>query len=153
MNLRELIEKKYIIAIKSKNVDEVNTLRLIKSAIKDKDIENRSSESSEGIDDPKILSLLQSLVKQRKDSIESFELAKRDDLVDKEKIELGIINNFLPKQHSIEETENIIKNVIKNENLSALKDMGLLMKLLKKDYSGSMDMAMAGKIAKNLLNK
>jgi|TARA_B110000263_G_C15117142_1_gene422573 uncharacterized protein YqeY len=153
MNLRELIEKKYIIAIKSKNVDEVNTLRLIKSAIKDKDIENRSSESSEGIDDPKILSLLQNLVKQRKDSIESFELAKRDDLVDKEKIELGIINNFLPKQHSIEETENIIKNVIKNENLSALKDMGLLMKLLKKDYSGSMDMAMAGKIAKNLLNK
>jgi|TARA_B110000495_G_C22992524_1_gene584700 uncharacterized protein YqeY len=153
MNLRELIEKKYIIAIKSKNVDEVNTLRLIKSAIKDKDIENRSRESSEGIDDPKILSLLQSLVKQRKDSIESFELAKRDDLVDKEKIELGIINNFLPKQHSIEETENIIKNVIKNENLSALKDMGLLMKLLKKDYSGSMDMAMAGKIAKNLLNK
>ena len=153
MNLRELIEKKYIIAIKSKNVDEVNTLRLIKSAIKDKDIENRSRESSEGIDDPKILSLLQNLVKQRKDSIESFELAKRDDLVDKEKIELGIINNFLPKQHSIEETENIIKNVIKNENLSALKDMGLLMKLLKKDYSGSMDMAMAGKIAKNLLNK
>ena len=153
MNLRELIEKKYIIAIKSKNVDEVNTLRLIKSAIKDKDIENRSSESSEGIDNPKILSLLQNLVKQRKDSIESFELAKRDDLVDKEKIELGIINNFLPKQHSIEETENIIKNVIKNENLSALKDMGLLMKLLKKDYSGSMDMAMAGKIAKNLLNK
>ena len=96
MNLRELIEKKYIIAIKSKNVDEVNTLRLIKSAIKDKDIENRSSESSEGINDSKILFLLQSLVKQRKDSIESFELAKRDDLVEKEKIELDIINNFLP---------------------------------------------------------
>jgi len=153
MNLRELIEKKYIIAIKSKNVDEVNTLRLIKSAIKDKDIENRSSESSEGINDSKILFLLQSLVKQRKDSIESFELAKRDDLVEKEKIELDIINNFLPKQHSIEETENIIKSVIKNENLSDLKDMGLLMKLLKQDYSGSMDMAMAGKIAKNLLNK
>jgi len=153
MSLRELIEEKYIIAIKSKNVEQVNTLRLIKSAIKDKDIENRSSESFEGIDESKILSLLQSLVKQRKDSIESFELAKRDDLVAKEKIELDIINNFLPKQHSRDETEDIIKNVIKNENLSALKDMGTLMKLLKQDYAGSLDMAMAGKIAKDLLNK
>ena len=153
MNLRELIEEKYIKAIKSKKIEEISTLRLIKSAIKDKDIENRTNQSSEGIDDSKILILLQSLVKQRKDSIESFELAKRFDLVENEKIELDIINSFLPKQLTNEETEKIIITIIKNKNLSSLKDMGKLMQILKNDHAGTLDMAIAGKIAKNLLNK
>ncbi len=153
MNLRELIEEKYIKAIKSKKIEEISTLRLIKSAIKDKDIENRTNQSSEGIDDSKILILLQSLVKQRKDSIESFELAKRFDLVENEKIELDIINSFLPKQLTNEETEKIIITIIKNKNLSSLKDMGKLMQFLKNDHAGTLDMAIAGKIAKNLLNK
>ena len=72
MNLRNLIEEKYKDSIKSKQSDTTNTLRLIKSAIKDKDIENRVSNDSAQIDNQQILSLLQSLVKQRKDSIESF---------------------------------------------------------------------------------
>ena len=108
MSLRSKIEEKYIKAIKAKNVEETNTYRLIKSAIKDKDIENRTDSSKEGIGDQKILSLLQNLIKQRKDSIESFETAGRDDLIKKEKSEIDLISQFLPTQLNQDETEKLI---------------------------------------------
>ena len=84
MNLRKQIEEKYVNAIKSKNADETNALRLIKSAIKDKDIANRTSENNTEINDQQILVLLQSLIKQRKESIDSFKVASREDLIAKE---------------------------------------------------------------------
>ena len=96
MNLREEINEKYKTSIKSKNIIEIDTLRLIRSAIKDKDIENRVSNDSAQIDNQQILSLLQSLVKQRKDSIESFKLGARNDLLAQEEKEIEIITQFLP---------------------------------------------------------
>ena len=153
MGLRELIDEKYRISIKSKNFDLINTLRLVRSSIKDKDIENRSSNSSELINDQSILILLQNLIKQRKDSIESFKKANRSDLIEKEEKEIEIINQFLPKQLDNEEINNIIKEIIKKENLSSIKDMGKLMSLLKSEYSGSIDIGVASKIAKELLLK
>ena len=153
MSLRSKIEEKYIKAIKAKNVEETNTYRLIKSAIKDKDIENRTDSSKEGIGDQKILSLLQNLIKQRKDSIESFETAGRDDLIKKEKLEIDLISQFLPKQLNQAETEKLIKELISEKNLSSIKQMGLLMNHLKLNHSGNIDMALAGKIAKDLLNQ
>ena len=153
MSLRSKIEEKYIQAIKAKNLEETNTYRLIKSAIKDKDIENRTDSSKEGIGDQKILALLQSLIKQRKDSIESFETAGRDDLIKKEKSEIDLISQFLPTQLNQDETEKLIKDLISEKNLSSIKEMGLLMNQLKLNHSGNIDMALAGKIAKNLLNQ
>tara|TARA_B100000965_G_scaffold381538_1_gene379060 strand:+ start:475 stop:936 length:462 start_codon:yes stop_codon:yes gene_type:complete len=153
MSLRSKIEEKYIQAIKAKNLEETNTYRLIKSAIKDKDIENRTDSSKEGIGDQKILALLQSLIKQRKDSIESFETAGRDDLIKKEKSEIDLISQFLPQQLNKDETEKLIKELISEKNLSSIKEMGLLMNQLKLNHSGKIDMALAGKIAKDLLNK
>ena len=153
MSLRSKIEEKYIQAIKAKNLEETNTYRLIKSAIKDKDIENRTDSSKEGIEDQKILALLQSLIKQRKDSIESFETAGRDDLIKKEKSEIDLISQFLPQQLNQDETEKLIKELISEKNLSSIKEMGLLMNQLKLNHSGKIDMALAGKIAKDLLNK
>ena len=153
MSLRSKIEEKYIQAIKAKNLEETNTYRLIKSAIKDKDIENRTDSSKEGIGDQKILALLQSLIKQRKDSIESFETAGRDDLIIKEKSEIDLISQFLPQQLNQDETEKLIKELISEKNLSSIKEMGLLMNQLKLNHSGKIDMALAGKIAKDLLNK
>ena len=153
MSLRSKIEEKYIQAIKAKNLEETNTYRLIKSAIKDKDIENRTDSSKEGIGDQKILALLQSLIKQRKDSIESFETAGRDDLIKKEKSEIDLISQFLPTQLNQDETEKLIKDLISEKNLSSIKEMGLLMNQLKLNHSGKIDMALAGKIAKDLLNK
>jgi len=152
MDLRTSIEERYKEAIKSKNSDDTNALRLIKSAIKDKDIENRTSESSKQIDDHQILALLQNLIKQRKDSIESFKNASRDDLIVKEELEIDLITQFLPKQLDEKETEEIIKEIIKKQSFSSLKDMGALMNNLKSEYAGSVDMATAGKIAKLILN-
>ena len=151
MNLRVLIEDKYKKAFKSKNSAETNTLRLIKSAIKDKDIENRTSKSREEINDEKILVLLQSLIKQRKDSIESFKTASRDDLIAKEQLEIDLINQFLPQQLSEHEIEVVIKKIIDEKNFSSLKDMGVLMSSLRAKHAGSIDIAVAGKIAKSLL--
>lgn len=152
MNLRIQIEARYKEAIKSKKINETNTYRLIKSAIKDKDIENRFNKSEQKITDKQILTLLQNLIKQRKDSIDAFATASRDDLVAKEKFEIEIISQFLPRQLNEQETEEIIKNIIKEHNLSSLKDMGSLMNVLKTNQAGSIDMTIAGKIAKTLLN-
>ena len=146
------IEESYKEAIKSKKLEKANTLRLIKSAIKDKDIENRTNESNNEINDNQIMALLQNLIKQRKDSIESFKIASRDDLIVKEELEIDLIRQFLPKQLNGKETEEIIVEMIKKQNFSSLKDMGALMNNLKSEYGGSVDMAMAGKIAKLILN-
>ena len=152
MNLRASIEDRYKEAIKSKKLEKANTLRLIKSAIKDKDIENRVSDSNKKINDHQILALLQNLIKQRKDSIESFKIASRDELIVQEELEIDFISQFLPKQLNEKETEEIIKEIIKKQSFSSLKDMGALMNNLKSEYAGSVDMATAGKIAKLILN-
>ena len=148
MSIREDIEKKYKQSLKERNVNLTNTTRLIKSAIKNKDIAARSLETKEEIKDQEILSLLQNLIKQRKDSIEAFNIADRQDLIEKEQSEIQIINLFLPQQKNEKETENIINQLIQEQNLNSLKDMGKLMSFLKKDYSGEIDMGLAGKIAK-----
>ena len=148
MNIREDIEKKYKQSLKERNVNLTNTIRLIKSAIKNKDIAARSLGTKEEIKDQEILSLLQNLIKQRKDSIEAFKIADRQDLIEKEQSEIQIINLFLPHQKNEKETENIINQLIQEQNLNSLKDMGKLMSFLKKDYSGEIDMGLAGKIAK-----
>ena len=148
MSIREDIEKKYKQSLKERNANLTNTTRLIKSAIKNKDIAARSLETKEEIKDQEILSLLQNLIKQRKDSIESFKIADRQDLIEKEQSEIQIINLFLPQQKNEKETENIINQLIQEQNFNSLKDMGKLMSFLKKDYSGEIDMGLAGKIAK-----
>ena len=153
MSLRYIIEEKYKNSIKIKNAEETNTFRLVKSAIKDKDIASRSKENKDEISNNEILSLLQNLIKQRKDSIESFKLAKREDLILIEQKEIDIISLLLPQQMNEEEVNLLIQKIIKDENLQSLKDMGKLMNILKENHIGSIDMALAGKIAKtNLKN-
>ena len=151
MSLRNNIDEDYKKAIKNKEQDKINTLRLIRSAIKDKDISARSSENKEGISDIEILNLLISLIKQRKDSIEQFQKASRDDLIKNEQSEIDVINQYLPNQKTEEETEIIIDNLIKANNLENLKDMGKLMGFVKKDYPGEVDMGLVSRIAKSKL--
>ena len=98
MSLKEQIDEKYKNSVKSKNTNEINTLRLIKSAIQNKEIENRSANNPIEINDQQILGLMQNLIKQRRDSIESFKSANRTDLIELENKEIEIINQFLPKQ-------------------------------------------------------
>ena len=148
MSIRDDIEKKYKQSLIEKNTNLTNTLRSIKSAIKYNDIAARGLGSKDEIKDQEILGLLQNLIKQRKDSIESFKIANRQDLIEKEQSEIQIINLFLPQQKSEKETENIIDRLIQKQNLNSLKDMGKLMSSLKTDYSGEIAMGLAGKIAK-----
>ena len=151
MSLRNKIDEDYKLSIKNKDQHKTNTLRLIKSAIKDKDISSRTSENKEGINDADILSLLISLIKQRKDSIEQFQKAKRDDLIKNEKSEIEVIKDYLPQQKTQEETEKIINQIISGNNLESIKDMGKLMSIIKNDYAGEVDLGLVGKIAKSKL--
>ena len=151
MSLRNKIDEDYKQSIKNQDKQKIDTLRLIKSAIKDKDISTRTSENKEGINDAEILSLLINLIKQRKDSIEQFQKAKRDDLIKNEKSEIEIINEYLPQQKTQEETEKIINEIIISNNLVSIKDMGKLMSIIKNDYAGEVDMGLVGKIAKSKL--
>ena len=151
MSLRNKIDEDYKKAIKNKEQDKINALRLIRSAIKDKDISSRSSENKEVISDTEILTLLISLIKQRKDSIEQFQKGNRDDLIKSEQSEIDVINQYLPNQKTEEETEIIIDNLIKANNLENLKDMGKLMGFVKKDYPGEVDMGLVSRIAKSKL--
>ena len=151
MSLRNKIDEDYKQSIKNKDQQKINTLRLIRSAIKDKDISSRTTENKEGINDAEILSLLINLIKQRKDSIEQFQKAKRDDLIKNEQSEIEIINEYLPQQKTQEETEKIINEIITTNNLESIKDMGKLMSIIKNDYAGEVDMGLVGKIAKSKL--
>ena len=151
MSLRNKIDEDYKQSIKNKDQQKVDTLRLIRSAIKDKDISTRTRENKEGINDAEILSLLINLIKQRKDSIEQFQKAKRDDLIKNEQSEIEIINKYLPLQKTQEETEKIINEIITTNNLESIKDMGKLMSIIKNDYAGEVDMGLVGKIAKSKL--
>ena len=151
MDLRKQIEEKYKEVFKLKKSIEINTLRLVRSAIKDKDIANRSTENKELISNNEILNLLQSLIKQRKDSIQSFRAGGRNDLIDKEEKEIEIITRFLPKQLSEEEIKKLIEKFISENNISSVKDIGKIMNYLKTNYMGSLDMSISGKIAKDLL--
>ena len=151
MSLRNNIDEDYKKAIKNKEQDKINALRLIRSAIKDKDISSRSIENKEVISDTEILTLLISLIKQRKDSIEQFQKGNRDDLIKNEQSEIDVINQYLPNQKTEEETEIIIDNLIKANNLENLKDMGKLMGFVKKDYPGEVDMGLVSRIAKSKL--
>ena len=151
MSLRNNIDEDYKQSIKNKDQKKIDTLRLIRSAIKDKDISTRTSENKEGVNDAEILSLLINLIKQRKDSIEQFQKAKRDDLIKKEQSEIEIIKEYLPQQKTQEETEKIINEIIIGNNLESIKDMGKLMSIIKNDYAGEVDMGLVGKIAKSKL--
>ncbi len=149
MSLKDKIESSYNNSIKEKDSNSINTLRLIKSAIKDKEIAMRGKQNA--LTDSDVLSLLQSLVKQRKDSIEAFEKANRNDLIEKELNEIEVIEKFLPKQMDEDETNLIIKDIISENNFTSLKDMGALMKIIKEKYTGKIDMGLVGKIAKTSL--
>tara|TARA_B100001113_G_C21090402_1_gene614067 strand:+ start:219 stop:674 length:456 start_codon:yes stop_codon:yes gene_type:complete len=151
MNLIDKIDEKYKNSIREKDSISINTLRLIKSAIKDKQISLRGKQDN--FTDSDILTLLQSLIKQRKDSIEAFKKANRKDLIDNEMSEINVIEAFMPKQKTEIETKEIIEKIIKENNFSSIKDMGKLMNKIKSDYLGQIDMGVAGVIAKSTLGK
>jgi len=149
--LREKLTADLKTAMLGKNEIAVHTIRLINAAIKQKDIDGRTAESREGISEPQILSLLQTMIKQRQESIKMYEQGKRQDLVDKEAGEIKIIENYLPKQLSEAEMKDVVAKTITAVGAANIKDMGKVMNELKAKYSGQMDFAKVGGIVKEKL--
>ena len=152
MSLREKINQQFNTALKNKNKTLVSTLRLILAAIKERDIANRTSEKKEGVKDQEIIKVLQKMKKQRQDSADLYKKGGRQELLNIEEDEIKIIDTFLPKQLSEEETKKICKEIIESVDASSIKDMGKIMGTLKQKYSDSIDFSKANIIIKGLLN-
>ena len=152
MSLREKINEQFNVALKSKNKTLVSTLRLILTAIKEKDIANRTGEKKELIKDPEIIKVLRKMKKQRQDSAAMYKQGERSDLLKQEEEEIKTIDSFLPKQLDEEETKKICEETIKKLGASSLKDMGKIMGSLKQNYSDSIDFSKVNIIVKGLLN-
>ena len=140
-------------AIKSGDKNRTHTLRLILAAVKDKEIASRSSGEDSEISNESIIQLLKKMVKQRNDSIEMFSKANRNELVDKEKSEISIIDEFLPQQLGLKETEILCNNAISETGSTGLKEIGKVIKFLKENSDSSLDMSLASKILKEKLQK
>jgi uncharacterized protein YqeY len=137
-------------AIKAKNSDRVLTLRSIVSQKKDKEIELRTGDQKE-VSDADITNILNKMMKQRKESIEMYEKGARKDLIEKEKSEIAIIEEFLPEQMGDDEVIKVCKEAIAESSAQSIRDMGKVMQVLKSKYLGKMDFAKAGKILKEQL--
>ena len=152
MSIREEITNQLKDAMINKNTNLVNTLRLIKASIKDKDIIAKGNGKGE-ITDQEIISVLQTMIKQRKASIDMYLSGNREDLVKKEESEIEIISNFLPEQLSSKEIETIINELIISSGASSIKNIGDVIKLIKEKYEGRTDLGVASKLIKEKLSE
>jgi len=146
MSLKEKINQAKIVAMKARDAKRNGAFILIKSAVTQYEVDNRV----EATDDI-VLTVLNRMVKQRKDSIEQYEKASRQDLVDVEKYELNVISEFLPEQVSAEEVEAVIKEAIASAGATSVKDLGKVMGIIKAELNGKADIGEASKKAKELL--
>ena len=151
MSLKKQIEDKLNAALKAKDKNTYPTLRLIVSAIKDAEIAGRSKGQKE-IKDPDITGILKKMIKQRNESCEVYKKAGRTELLEGETKEINVINTFLPKQLSEEETKKICEEVIKSVGASSMKDMGKVMGALKSKHADTLDFSKVSGIIKGLLN-
>ena len=152
MTLREKINEQFNTSLKSKNKTSVSTFRLILAAIKERDIANRGGGKKEEIKDPEIIKVLRKMRKQRHESADLYKKGGRQELLETEEAEIRIIDTFLPKQLSEEETKKICKEIIESVGASNIKDMGKIMGQLKQKYSDSIDFSKVNIIVKGLLS-
>ena len=139
-------------AMKGKETTTVSTLRLIMAALKDRDIAARGKGNKDGISNDEILGLLQSMIKQRRDSIALYEQGGRMELAQQEAEEIAIIEDFLPEQMSDDAIAAAIAAVIDEAQAASLKDMGKVMSGLKEKHSGQMDFSKASAMVKERLS-
>ena len=152
MPLLEKINEQLKNSLKSKNKTLVSTLRLILAAIKERDIANRANKTNKPIGDSDIIKVLIKMKKQRQDSVDLYRKGNRQELLEAEESEIKIIDTFLPKQLSEEETIKICKETIKSIGATSIKDMGKVMGTLKQKYPETIDFSKVNTIVKGLLN-
>ena len=134
-------------AMKAKDKQALKAVRMILEAIKQKEIDERIE-----LDDAQVMTVIQKMVKQRKDSISQFSDAGRTDLVEIEEAELEIINNYMPEQLSDEEVASVVDKAINDSGANSMKDMGKLMGMLKAQLQGKTDMSLVSQLIKSRLS-
>jgi uncharacterized protein YqeY len=150
--LRNAIPEALRTALKDQDKRAVSTVRLIMAALKDRDIAARGKGNTEGIGDDEILQMLQTMVKQRRDSIEVYEKGGRLELAEQEAEEIAIIERFLPQQLGEAEIATAVDQVIADVGAGGLKDMGNVMGALRERYAGQMDFGKASTLVKQKLS-
>jgi uncharacterized protein YqeY len=148
MALKEKITVDMQDAMRSKDSEKLNAIRLLQSSIKQKEVDDRVE-----IDDTMILNIIEKMLKQRRDSIEAFKKANRDDLVAKEEFEVQLLQTYMPEPLSSEDVEKEIDSAIKAADAKSMKDMGTVMNAVKLKVSGRANMAeVSQKIKEKLTN-
>ncbi len=148
MTLKEKITEDMKSAMRAKETERLGTIRLLLAAIKQREVDERIT-----VDDAGIIAIVEKLIKQRKDSIEQFQIAGRTDLVDQESKELGILQAYMPAQLTATEVQSAIQKVISDLGASGPQDMGKVIGALKAQLAGKADMGMVSGFVKAALAK
>ena len=135
MSLKERITDDMKTAMRAKDSERLGTIRLLQSAMKQKEVDERIE-----LDNAAIVAIVDKMIKQRKDSIAAFEQAARQDLVDKEKAELAVLSAYLPERLSAQELTDAVLAIVKELGASGPGDMGKVMGAVKTRLAGKADM-------------
>ncbi len=152
MGLRDRVNSALKRAMKEKDAARLGTLRLINAAIKDQDIARRGDESDTGASDEDILAILGKMTKQRQESARAYEEGGRLDLSERERAEISVIEEFLPRQLNEDEIGSAIDAAITETGADSIRDMGKIMGHLKSRYTGQMDFGAVGPRVKDRLS-
>jgi uncharacterized protein YqeY len=134
-------------AMRAKDAARLSTLRLATAAMKQKEVDERIE-----LGDPEVLAILEKMIKQRRESIAQFEKAARQDLADKEKSEIAVLEAYLPQKLSEAEIQKEINSVISETGASGVKDMGKVMAILKPRLAGRADIGAVSGLVKSKLS-
>ncbi len=148
MELRTKITEGIKTAMREKDQVRLSTLRLINAAVKDQDIAARAKGNADGVDEGEVLAILAKMVKQRQESARVYEEGGRLELAEQENAEIGVIEEYLPRQLSEEESEAAVGAAIAEVGASSIRDMGRVMGVLKGKYAGQMDFGAVGPMVK-----
>jgi hypothetical protein len=139
MSLRDRIQEDMKTAMRSGEKERLGTIRLILAAVKQREVDERIT-----LDDNQVISVLEKMVKQRRESISQFQAGGRADLVEKENAELKVVSAYLPSQLSEAELDALIAEAISQTGATSVKDMGKVMNIIKSKAQGRADMATVG---------
>ena len=152
MDMRDRVNAALKQAMKDKAADRLSTLRLINAASKDRDIAARGDTDSAGVGDAEVLAILGKMSKQRMESVRAYEEGGRVDLAERERAEIAVIEEFLPRQLSAAEIEEAVSDAIAATGATSIRDMGRVMGELKGKYTGQMDFGAVGPMIKTRLS-
>jgi uncharacterized protein YqeY len=153
MQLRERVNAAIKHAMREKQTERLSTLRLINAAIKDRDIALRGAGDEAGVTEAEVLGILDKMVKQRRESVRSFEEGGRLDLAEREMEEIAVIEEFLPRALSEKEVRKAVEEAVAETGAESIRDMGRVFGLLKARYTGRMDFGTVGPMVKERLSR